>query len=187
MSMRDVSGQWSDFFSRAGGLSLLPRSVLTTPQATYALVSDEGVKRLAVVSSESALLERFPGMSVPAEEGGRAVTLRLSARDGAIAAALRRELPFLVPRPIGLKRSAGCGDRLGIATPGHLRAFRRSSLSPVLAQQSMRENTRTGRSPQQVVDDAMWGVFQEGWQDGYGADADHLKTVDDIDRCAAAG
>ncbi len=51
----------------------------------------------------------------------------------------------------------------------------------------MRENARMGRTPQQVIDDAMWGVFQEGWLEGYGADADHLKTPEDIDRCVAAG
>jgi hypothetical protein len=51
----------------------------------------------------------------------------------------------------------------------------------------MREMGRTGRSPQQVLDDAMWGVFSEGWRSGFGADADHLKTTDDIDRCVAAG
>jgi hypothetical protein len=51
----------------------------------------------------------------------------------------------------------------------------------------MRENARTGRTPQEVLDDAMWGAFQEGWRDPWGADADHLKTVEDIDHCALAG
>lgn len=41
--------------------------------------------------------------------------------------------------------------------------------------------------PQEVMDDAMWGVFAEGWQEGYGADADHLKTADDIYVCVEAG
>jgi hypothetical protein len=30
-------------------------------------------------------------------------------------------------------------------------------------------------------------VFQEGWRNGYGADADHLKNRHDIDVCVAAG
>jgi hypothetical protein len=37
------------------------------------------------------------------------------------------------------------------------------------------------------MDAATWGVFQEGWREGFGADADHLKTLADVDRCAAAG
>ena len=47
--------------------------------------------------------------------------------------------------------------------------------------------TRTGRSPQAIVDDATWGSFEAGWRDGQGADADHLKTAADITACAAAG
>ncbi len=41
------------------------------------------------------------------------------------AAALRTRLPWLRPVPLGLETSAGFGDRLGLATPGHIRAIRR--------------------------------------------------------------
>ncbi len=78
---------------------------------------------------------------------------------------------------------------MGLATPGHLRAVRAAGdhLAPIPAQQSIREMTRTGRTPQQVMDDAMWGVFAEGWRSDFGADADHLKTPADIDSCMAVG
>ena len=80
------------------------------------------------------------------------------------------------------------GDRIGLATPGHVRAVRAvGGIAPIFAQQSMREMARTGRTPQQVMDDATWGIFQEGWREGVGADADHLKTPADIDVCLAAG
>ena len=81
------------------------------------------------------------------------------------------------------------GDRIGLATPGHVRAVRATggTVAPVFAQQSIREMARTERTPQQVMDDATWGIFQEGWQAGIGADADHLKTTEDIDACLAAG
>src|SRR4029453_3593482 len=120
------------------------------------------------------------------------VSFILPPTDAANAATLRTLLPFLQPRPWGLRKSAGCGDRLGLGTPGHIRAFPHTfgdagtGMAPILAQQSIPENVRTGRTPQEVVDDAMWGVFQEGWQHGYGADADHLKTTADVDLCAAA-
>ena len=105
------------------------------------------------------------------------------------ATALRRQLSWLNPVTLGLGTSAGFGDRLGIATPGHLRALREAGghIAPIPAQQSIREMTRTGRSPQQVFDDATWGVFAEGWRSGFAADADHLKSTEDIDRCVAAG
>jgi hypothetical protein len=114
--------------------------------------------------------------------------LFLCAMTAGNAAVLRERLPWLRPQPLGLIRSAGCGDRLGLATPAHIRAVREvGEFAPILAQQSMRENARTGRSPQKVMDDAMWGVFEEGWQEPWGADADHLKTTADVDLCVAAG
>ncbi len=103
------------------------------------------------------------------------------------AAAIRRELPWSAPVQVGMRKSIGCGDRLGIATPGHLRAVRDGDMFPVLAQQSIREMQRARRSAQQVLDDATWGVIQAKYQDGWACDADHLKTPEDIDTCAAAG
>jgi tagaturonate epimerase len=35
----------------------------------------------------------------------------------------------------------------------------------------MRELARTGRSPQNVLDDATWDVFAEGRREGFGPDA----------------
>ncbi len=114
------------------------------------------------------------------------------------AATLRSRLPWLQPVLLGLQTSFGFGDRLGLATPGHVRALRAISHippahpplhppAPIFAQQSVRENTRTGRTPQQVLDDATWGVFQEGWREPWGADADHLKTPEAADAFIAAG
>lgn len=103
------------------------------------------------------------------------------------AQAIRRELPWSAPVQVGMRKSIGCGDRLGIATPGHLQAVREGDMFPVLAQQSIREMQRARRSAQQVLDDATWGVVQADYQEGWGCDADHLKTPEDIDACAAAG
>lgn len=103
------------------------------------------------------------------------------------AAALRRELAWCAPERVGLRKSIGCGDRLGIATAGQLQAVREGDMFPVLAQQSMREMQRARRSPQQVLDDATWGILEANYQSGWGCDADHLKTTEDIDVCADAG
>jgi len=91
--------------------------------------------------------------------------------------------------PLGLSPSFGFGDRLGLATPGHIEALRHSTfdLRPVFAQQSVRENARTGRTPQQVMDDAQRAVEAARWDNPWGADADHLKTVDDLPPFVDAG
>ncbi len=91
--------------------------------------------------------------------------------------------------PFGLSTSFGFGDRLGLATPGHVAALRHSTLNiqPIFAQQSVRENARTGRTPIQVMDDAKRAVEAAGWDKPWGADADHLKTVDDLPPFVSAG
>ncbi len=159
------------------GLTVYPRSVVETERATYFLAHTSTGKRLGILGEAAG----FEGT----RHLGEVLLCPLTADN---AAALREKLPWLRPQPLGLRKSVGCGDRLGLATPGHIRAVRRAgSMAPILAQQSMRENARTGRTPQQVMDEAMWGVFEEGWRDLWGADADHLKTTADIDLCLAAG
>ncbi len=104
------------------------------------------------------------------------------------ACALQRVFPWLVPRRIPRDApSFGFGDRIGLASPGHLRAVRRTGVFPILAQQSVRENHRTGRSFAAVLAGAVFGAFREGYRDGFGADADHLKEVDDALEAAALG
>lgn len=89
--------------------------------------------------------------------------------------------------PLGLTPSFGFGDRLGLATPGHIAAARGTKFAPIFAQQSVRENARTGRTPQQVMDDAKRGVDATKWDASWGADADHLKSVDDLPPFVDAG
>ena len=88
---------------------------------------------------------------------------------------------------LGLSPSFGFGDRLGLATAGHITAVRGTKFAPVFAQQSVRENARTGRSPQQVMDDAKRAVEIANWDAPWGADADHLKLADDIPAFVDAG
>ena len=89
--------------------------------------------------------------------------------------------------PLSLVPSFGFGDRLGLATPGHIVAVKGTGLAPIFAQQSVRENARTGRTPQQVMDDAKRAVDAAKWDTPWGADADHLKTVDDLPPFVEAG
>lgn len=96
-----------------------------------------------------------------------------------------------VPQPttLGMNPSFGFGDRIGLATPGHLAALRKAGrgISPIFAQQSIREMARTSRTPEGVMGDAMQALAIGNWTDAHGADADHLKTQDDVNRTAAAG
>ena len=100
---------------------------------------------------------------------------------------LRKFFPHLNPTTCGIKRSFGFGDRLGLATPGHVKTLKARDIFPVFAQQSIREMERTGRSMEDVLDDAMWGVFQAGYRGGYGADIDHVKKEEDVIKACECG
>jgi hypothetical protein len=95
----------------------------------------------------------------------------------------------LKPVPLGLSPSFGFGDRLGLATPGHVEAMRRAGqgIAPIFPQQSIREMTRTRRSAETVMSDAVGALAAAGWTEPFGADADHLKTPADVDVTVAAG
>lgn len=168
-------------------LDFLPRSRATAAGAEWALVREGEGLRLVVLapSGSDRLLDDLEGRA----EDHAAGTLLLGPTSPHNAAALRRHLDWLRPVPLGTATSAGLGDRLGLATPGHVRAVRTAGggLRPILAQQSIREMSRTGRTPIEVMDGATWGTLAEGWHDGVGADADHLKTPEDVDACLAAG
>ena len=132
---------------------VLQESLVTFEGTTYALVAGAapGTRQLAIAGQS----EGFVG-----EAGADGVLLApLTAENARV---LRQRLPWLQPVPLGLQTSAGFGDRLGFATPGHVQATRGTGVAPIFAQQSVRENTRTGRTPQNVLDDAMWGAFEAG-------------------------
>lgn len=82
------------------------------------------------------------------------------------ALALRAAVPALRPRLVsGHRTSVGTGDRTGLATAGQSRAFAEAGggVFPVLAQQSIREMDRLGRSAREVLDDAVFGLVEAGW------------------------
>ncbi len=176
--------------SESLGRTLYPSSLAAVNGVVFALDREENEKRILVIRRKSDRRggdKAFKGRSRTVSHGDEALTVKSCAATRGNIVALQAALPYLKPTVLGLRRSFGCGDRLGIATPAHVRAIRGTGVAPIFSQQSIREMTRTGRTPNNVMDDAVLGVFQEGWRDGFGSDADHLKSMADIDRCAKAG
>lgn len=91
------------------------------------------------------------------------------------------------PSVLGLRKSFGYGDRLGLAGPGHIEAARKFNFAAIFAQQSIRELDRTDRTAEEVMEAARSAVSDAGYGEPWGADADHLKTRVDVERMAAAG
>ncbi len=167
------------------GGKVYARSIAASPDGLFFLWRGERGKRVAWLRPE--LREELTGDVQRVEWGGHPLYLTVGPASHENLAVLQRYLPFLKPSLVGLRGSFGFGDRIGVATPGHVRAARGSGLVPFFAQQSIREMVRTERTPSGVMDDAIWGVFQEGWDGDFGSDADHLKTPEDVASCAAVG
>ena len=152
------------------GLRVYDRSADAAEGTACAVVSRDGQKLLA------ALGERASSFSGSDENGVRLCPLTVEN-----AQALHALFPYTRPRShAGHAFTIGLGDRLGLATPGHVRAIANCDVYPVLAQQSIRELTLTNRTFADVIAAATFGVFQEGYRGGYGADGDRLKTKEEI-------
>ncbi len=143
-----------------------------------------GLAKSLVIVGQGAAFDLFAGT---VSLGGK-YQIKEAPLDHHNAAALRKLFSWTAPQPFGSEGvSLGLGDRLGLASPGHLDAVAGTEIRPVLAQQSMRELNLTNRSYADVLDAATFAVFQEGYKLGFGADGDHLKTGEDIEGALALG
>lgn len=142
-------------------------------------------RRLFVHGADDTALATFDGLRHDIA-GRRMLEGELSTHN---ARALRSAFTHLIPVPVGSGVSAGVGDRLGLATAGHADAFRvyGQGVFPVFAQQSVRELDRLERQPQDVIDAATFGCVAAGWTGPVGADLDHIRTIEDIERGVQAG
>ena len=187
--MNDRVRRFRDVFARNGRVIKIYDSSITEKNNTvFFLIREEYDRKLVIIypsESHDILHRKF----VCDEEGeiNEKLNYKVCPCNSHNASELRRIFPFTKPCVMGLVPAIGTGDRIGLATPGHIRAVRKYGVFPVLAQQSIREMKRTGRSPREVLDDVTWAVFQEGYRGGFAADADHLKTERDVKETFEAG
>jgi hypothetical protein len=163
---------------------IYPRSFCSQSGLLYGLVRTNDGKTLAIIGDKEALLkDPFAGKIF-----NHSPSLKLSDLSLENTSVLMERFPYT--RPVSLLNypaTIGTGDRLGLATPGHIRAVRKFRARPVFAQQSIRENGQTNRNFKEVISDAAWAVFQEKYHGGYGADGDHLKSLDEVRLALDAG
>ncbi len=165
-------------------LKIYPKSFSCVNGLFYGLIRTSGGKRLAVMGERNHVLkDAFQGIC-----HHQSLSLKVCDPTAENTECLLDLFPYT--KPVSLRKypmTIGTGDRLGVATPGHIRAIKKFQAHPVLAQQSSRENEQTGRNFPQVIRDAAWAVFQENYQEGYGADGDHLKSLQEVKIALDAG
>ena len=138
-------------------LDLISDSSVVQDGVEYVLTRTAGGMRLAVLADSAQGLDGFEGER--SEMGGRA--LLVGPLDARNADALRRRLSWLRPQLLGLRTSAGLGDRLGLATPGHVRAVRAGGggIAAIFPQQSIREMARKWRHERRISGTAGRRIF----------------------------
>ncbi|MFC0216503.1 tagaturonate epimerase family protein [Paenibacillus chartarius] len=153
------------------------------------LYEGDGVKLLMVRTAEGRRLaavgsgEFYDSLQGDNVDGGKLCPLTHENR-----LVLNRFVPYTKPQAFGTQiATMGLGDRLGLASPGHIQTVRGHNIRPILAQQSIRELNLTGRTYEDVLDAACFAAFQEGYKDGFGADGDHLKKHEDIEYALRLG
>ncbi|MDC3416095.1 tagaturonate epimerase family protein [Aquibacillus salsiterrae] len=137
-------------------------------------------ERLLLATGEGSLYDELVGEAV-AE--GKVCPLSYENR-----LVLNKYFDYTVPKAFGTKvATMGLGDRLGLASPGHIETVQNRNVKPVLAQQSIRELNLTNRKMTDILDAAAFAVFQEGYKDGFGWDGDHIKEEEDIKEALELG
>ncbi len=92
------------------------------------------------------------------------------------------------PQALGFRKTFGFGDRLGLASTAHLAvANAHRQFAPVFAQQSSAELAASGRTAKEVILAAARGVERAHFRQPWGADADGLRTPQEVHQAAEAG
>jgi hypothetical protein len=162
-------------------------SLETFKGRVYFMINQDGERRLLSVAPRNKAND---GFTVSEVLNLNNFTVKVCSLTHDNAVVIREIFGYTSPSVLSTKSAFGTGDRIGgaaSATPGHIRAARNYDVAVFLAQQSVRENARTGRTFRQVLDDATWGVFQEGYKRQWGADADHLMDLVSMGQAVDAG
>ena len=164
-----------------GKYGVYPDSINGLNGSVFFMVKEDKSKKLVVIGKAGSDFSGESG-SIDAKE------VKVCPLNHENAEKLRELFPFTAPTNVlKSERTIGLGDRLGIATAGHIRLIKQYDVKPVFAQQSIRELNLTGRNYKEVLDDTTWAVFQEGYKGGYGADGDHLKTPQEVKMALECG
>ena len=116
----------------SGAVTVYADSVHCIGNAAVLMCRDDEQKFLLVVAAgKRDLPAGFEGETVALNGGAVAIKGGLTEVN---AAALRKYFPWTAPKSLrNVRTTVGCGDRLGLATTGHLRAANKVQVSPVLA------------------------------------------------------
>jgi tagaturonate epimerase len=169
----------NDFIDHNSGIKIYWDSFSEFKDTKFFMIK-KNIEKLLIVYGKGELFNELAG-----EENNFCKICSLTHKNRLV---LNKYLDYTNPIAFGRNSATiGLGDRLGIAAPGHISSIRDKSIKPVLAQQSIRELMLTGRTYEDVLDAVCYAIIQQGYKGGFGADGDHLKEENDIQKALELG
>jgi len=166
--------------SETTGIKVYEKSYIESDNVHLLMIKDDANK-VILATGNGKLYDDLVGTDI----GGKGKACPLTHENRLV---LNRYFDYTVPQAFGTEiATIGLGDRLGLASPGHIETILGRNIKPVLAQQSIRELALTNRTTKDMLDAACFAVFQEGYTGGFGADGDHIKEESDIKYALSQG
>ena len=163
----------------AAGGKVVSASLSEVTNGWVALVIKAADKKLVCVTQGECPLTAMWAVENSCEQDGLHVDIMsLNANNAAV---IRRFVKWAAPSACGTKgTSIGFSDWLGAAGGCIAPLFVKKQVKPVLAEYSAADSVLLKRNFLEAVDAANWGVFETGYKEGYGANAEGLKSEEDI-------
>ncbi|MBN2073604.1 MAG: hypothetical protein JW770_06640, partial [Actinobacteria bacterium] len=162
-------------------------SVKTAGNGIFLIGRGNNKKYLFIVGEEKACSQFDGEISGSLMIKSRQCNIKKCSLSHNNLAKIKSLFPQINPVLCNKKSSFGTGDRLGMVTAAHIKAFEGRDIFPVLAQQSVRELSRTKSDWNDVMSSAIWGYFESGSRMPFGADADHIKEEGGLKDAVDAG
>ncbi|MDI3548758.1 MAG: tagaturonate epimerase [Halanaerobiales bacterium] len=182
--LKDLKTNGFEYFKKKASKYDIYKNSIQKRDNSLLFISKTKLGKDLIILNQSKIFDKFQGRVINRD----GMILKIAPLNHENAEILREEFEFTNPVSFGKEQATfGLGDRLGIATPGHILTIKETEVKPIFAQQSVRELNLTDRTYQDVLDDVTWAVFQEGYTGGYGADGDHLKSAEEVNMALEAG
>ena len=158
---------------------IINKSLCEVPGGWLSLVETEAGKRLAFASKEESQLSKmFVAENTATENGVNVAVMVLTPNNAAV---VRRFVKWASPSACGTKgTSVGFSDWVGAADAFAAELFAKRQLKPVLVDYTAENSASLKRNFLEAVDTATWGILENGYKEGYGANAAGLKAEEDI-------
>ncbi len=169
-----------------GDLEVYPASLRRGERGGYFLAGNFNNRNALFVLGASSLkaMARYPGRDIARFSD---FVIRKCRITRSVAQQLREDFPFCAP--VGRQNgniSIAFGDVLGLSCKAQMLAFS-GKADLIFSRQCIRQLKELEFQPEDAMDAVTWAIFQEGYEDGFAAEACQLSTPEELEEMLDAG